>query len=314
MAEWIELKIQVDLTGAEILATYLQEIGGQGAVIHDPRDVEKVKELDYLIWKGEEINQDSSQAEVTTYFDINEDMEEIEYLLDEKMDQLRQLELLKGSVQLSIEEVRDDEWFSEFEKHYEPIQLSRYLSIQPAKKKAKLDPHQPMPPVILDPGIAFGTGQHPTTILAMLALEYSMVGGESVLDVGAGSGVLTITAGRLGAKDLSPCDIDEQALASTQHNLELNHMQAQVFPSDLLAAVEGEYDIIVANIVAKFIIQLLPQVSQHLKAGGRLIVSGILEEKREGVLQAIQDEGFEIDLSLQKEDWLAFVLHKREEE
>jgi len=167
----------------------------------------------------------------------------------------------------------------------------------------------------LDPGMAFGTGTHPTTRLSLQALETVLRGNETVLDVGAGSGVLSIAASFLGARQIIAYDLDEVAVKAAKENLALNPsaQNIQVQANDLLQNVDKEADIIVANILADIIIKMLPDAWRLLKTDGTLIVSGIIEAKKQSVLEAMQVQGFVLDQTFQQKDWYALTFKKVEE-
>ena len=164
--------------------------------------------------------------------------------------------------------------------------------------------------------MAFGTGTHPTTNLTLQALEVTLRGGETVLDVGTGSGVLSIASKYLGANDVYACDLDEVAVRSAQENMDLNPIAKDVTveANDLLQGVTIEADIIVANILADIILLMLPDAWRLLKQTGKLIVSGIIENKKQLVIDAAQAQGFVVTQILQQKDWYAIILGKPEED
>lgn len=314
MTSWIEIKLKIDSQAQEAVSNILMELGSSGTAIHDPREIEKIKQKIHLIWSGEDLNvENRHQLLVTGYFSADSDIEEIECELDEKIDELLEFGLLMSRPEITIEDVHDEDWQNAFQEHYEPIHISRYLQIVPAGKVQSRKVEKTSSSVILDPGLAFGTGRHPTTVLAMLGLEKVMQGGETVIDVGSGSGVLSITAGRLGAGRVTACDIDEQAVESTERNWRLNQLDVpfQAFTNDLLRDVEGSFDIIVGNIVAEYVAQLIPQAKPLLNPDGFLIVSGILNKLKEDVLESIEENEFEIILALEMQDWVSYVLQPK---
>ena len=314
MTSWIEIKLKIDSKAQEAISNILMELGSSGAAIHDPKEIEKIKQKNYLIWSGEDLKvENSHQLLVTGYFSDDLDIEEIECELDDKIDSLLELGLLTSRPEITVEDVYEEDWQNTFQEHYEPIHISRYLQIVPAGKVHSKKVEKTSHSVILDPGLAFGTGQHPTTVLAMLGLEKVMRGGEKVIDVGSGSGVLSITAARLGASQVTACDIDDQAVGSTERNWELNQLDIpfQAFTNDLLEEVEGPFDIIVGNIVAEYVARLIPQAKPLLKQDGYLIISGILNNLKEDVIAAIEENGFEIILDLEMQDWVSYILQPK---
>lgn len=314
MTTWTEIKLKIDSQAQEAISNILMDLGSSGASIHDPEEIKKIKQTNYLIWSGEDLKiEDSRQLLVTGYFSEDSDIEEIECELDDKIDKLLELGLLTSRPEITVEDIYEEDWQNTFEEHYEPIHISRYLQIVPAGKIHSKKVEKTSQSVILDPGLAFGTGQHPTTVLAMLGLEKVMRGGEKVIDVGSGSGVLSITAARLGAGQVTACDIDPQAVESTESNWELNQLDIpfQAFTNDLLHDVEDSFDIIVGNIVAEYVTQLIPQAKSLLKQEGYLIVSGVLNNLQEDVLAAVEENEFEILLELEMQDWVAYILKRK---
>ncbi|MDO5456771.1 MAG: 50S ribosomal protein L11 methyltransferase [Atopococcus tabaci] len=314
MTTWTEIKLKIDSQAQEAISNILMDLGSSGASIHDPEEIKKIKQTNYLIWSGEDLKiEDSRQLLVTGYFSEDSDIEEIECELDDKIDKLLELGLLTSRPEITVEDIYEEDWQNTFEEHYEPIHISRYLQIVPAGKIHSKKVEKTSQSVILDPGLAFGTGQHPTTVLAMLGLEKVMRGGEKVIDVGSGSGVLSITAARLGAGQVTACDIDPQAVESTESNWELNQLDIpfQAFTNDLLHDVEDSFDIIVGNIVAEYVAQLIPQAKSLLKQEGYLIVSGVLNNLQEDVLAAVEENEFEILLELEMQDWVAYILKRK---
>ena len=193
--------------------------------------------------------------------------------------------------------------------------MARYLTIVPSREKYEArDAVEKI--ITLDPGMAFGTGTHPTTNLTLQALEVTLRGGETVLDVGTGSGVLSIASKYLGANDVYAYDLDEVAVRSAQENMDLNPIAKDVTveANDLLQGVTIEADIIVANILADIILLMLPDAWRLLKQTGKLIVSGIIENKKQLVIDAAQAQGFVVTQILQQKDWYAIILGKPEED
>lgn len=166
----------------------------------------------------------------------------------------------------------------------------------------------------LDPGMAFGTGTHPTTVMCIQALERTVRPGDLVVDVGTGSGVLSIAAALLDAKRIQSLDLDEVAVQSAIQNVELNNVQDKVSVSkgNLLDGVNEQADVVVANILAEVIMSFTDDVAKVVKPGGYFIASGIIQPKKQDVKDAITGSGFTISETILMEDWVAIIAKRND--
>jgi len=217
-----------------------------------------------------------------------------------------------------IRELAEEDWANAWKRHYRPTRVGQRLLIVPSWQADELgelavdEAGRPLLPVILDPGMAFGTGLHPSTRLCMRALEQHLRPGEEVLDVGCGSGVLSITAVRLGAGAILATDIDPIAVAATEENCQRNGVAAQVTARAGSLPERAErpagWPVIVANILADVIVQLLVDGMARLLADdGRLIVSGIIEPRAGDVEIALDQAGLRVLDRMVEGDWVALV-------
>jgi ribosomal protein L11 methyltransferase len=218
----------------------------------------------------------------------------------------------------TIRELAEEDWANVWKRHYAPTRVGQRLLIVPSWQADELGPAaldeagRPLLPVILDPGMAFGTGLHPSTRLCMRALEQQLRPGEAVLDVGCGSGVLSITAARLGAGAILATDIDPIAVAATVENCQRNGVEGQVTARAGSLPERAEqpagWPVIVANILADVIVHLLVDgMAQLLAADGRLIVSGIIEPRAGDVEAALEQAHLRVADRLAEGDWVALV-------
>jgi ribosomal protein L11 methyltransferase len=205
--------------------------------------------------------------------------------------------------------VSDEDWANAWKKHYSIFRLGRRLVIRPAWLEYAPEPGDLV--LTLDPGMAFGTGLHPSTQLCLVALEDTLRGGERVLDVGTGSGILAIAAARLGAAEAYGVDNDPVAVDAARGNIALNgvadRVRAEVGSADTLRAERG-YDVLVVNILARVIIALLDQgLVEPLAPGGTLIAAGLIEDQADDVARALAAHGVIVRERRQQKDWVALV-------
>lgn len=204
--------------------------------------------------------------------------------------------------------VHEQDWAESWKAFFWPQEITRRIVVKPTWRDYTPRPDQLV--IDIDPGMAFGTGTHPTTALCMAMLETHITPGVSVLDVGTGSGILLIEAAKLGAAHLAGIDSDPDAIHIARQNLARNAVSKQQYTlqcGHLLSMVNATYDIVVANILAEVILELLGQVGRVLKPGGIVICSGIIEAFRSAVLEKMAACGFSI-LDVQKQgDWVAIV-------
>ncbi|GGI66235.1 50S ribosomal protein L11 methyltransferase [Enterococcus alcedinis] len=314
--KWNEVKVETASEAVEAIANILMEAGASGVAIEDTLDIENFKSDAY----GELLDKETytgleEGALVMAYFPETIFLPEILPFITSQITKLPEFGLAIGKNEITVSEVQDENWATAWKKYYHPVRVTRYLTIVPSWETYEaLDPNEKI--ITLDPGMAFGTGTHPTTNLTLQALEVSLRGGETVLDVGTGSGVLSIASKYLGAKDVYAYDLDEVAVRAAKENMDLNEIAKDVHVSanDLLKDVTVEADIIVANILADIILLMIPDAWRLLKQTGKLIVSGIIADKKNLVIDAMEAQGFIVEEILQQKDWFAIILGKPEDE
>ncbi|MCS8603024.1 50S ribosomal protein L11 methyltransferase [Lactiplantibacillus pentosus] len=309
--KWTEVTVSTSNEAVEAVSNILMEAGASGVKIDDALDYQNLKPDRY----GEIIDLDTiphvtSGAQVSAYYPETVFVPEILPTIKQRVSQLNDFGLNPAPNEVSMTALSDEDWATAWKKYYHPVRVTRYLTIVPSWEDYQ--PAQSGELVLrLDPGRAFGTGTHPTTKLCLQALETVINGGEHLIDVGTGSGVLSIAAKAMGVGAVEAYDLDDVAVASAQTNLDLNPVakDVKVAANDLLAGIDTQADIIVANILAEIIIPLVPQARQNLKRGGYFITSGIIDDKFQTVLTALTDAGFQIAQHTQMGDWHGIVAY-----
>lgn len=213
------------------------------------------------------------------------------------------------AAQIELIGLDEEDWADNWKQYYKPIRIGERLVIVPEWEN--YTPTDREMTVTMDPGMAFGTGTHETTQLCAALLEKYMPTGAAVLDVGTGSGILAICAEKLGAAKVDAFDIDPMAVKVARENVARNHCRSiHCGQSDLLAAVEGVYDFICANIVADIIVRMAADVGRYMKKGGLLAASGVIEDQKERVVAALTAGGLTLVDSLHNNDWCGLLFEK----
>lgn len=313
--DWTAVKVITSSEAVEAVSYILTNEGAVGVQIDDAMDFANLKPGRYgkygEIIDPQEIPHRKSGAAVTGYFPQNVFVPELVSTIKERVAKLRDYQLDPGEGLVISEAVNNKEWATVWQKYYHPLRVTNLLTIvpqwenyQPQSASEKL--------IVLDPGMAFGTGTHPTTRLMLEALEIVVRGGESMIDVGTGSGVLSIAAKQLGANQVAAYDIDDVAVRSAKKNIDLNPVAAdvKVDVNSLLDGIHTQVDLIVANILAEIIVPLVPQAFENLKPGGKFLVSGIIKDKAELVEQELERHQFVVDQKLRMKDWYGMIAHK----
>jgi ribosomal protein L11 methyltransferase len=210
--------------------------------------------------------------------------------------------------EVETKETSEDDW-QEWRRFFKPVLVSKRVVIKPTWEAYQLKENELI--VEIDPGMAFGTGTHETTRLCIQLLDNIIKGGETVFDVGTGSGILAIAAAKLGAVKVLGIDNDEKSVCVAADNVELNSANKKVSISGIpLSDIEGWFDIVVANILAEDVIEMRKELLKRLAKSGRLILSGILKTKAEMVIVAYSDEGAILEQQIDDGEWSALMLKK----
>ncbi len=314
--KWNQVSVLTSSEAVEAVSNILMESGANGVAIEDAMDVVNFESDAFgEILDASTFDHIKEGAKVIAYYPETIFLPEILPTVETRITELMSFGLDIGINKIETSEVVETDWATAWKKYYHPVNISRYLTIVPEWQD--YTPHSEDEHVMkLDPGMAFGTGTHPTTRLTLQALEVVLRGNETVLDVGTGSGVLSIASKCLGAGKVYAYDLDDVAVASAKENMNLNPVahDVDVSANNLLVGVDKKADVIVANILADIIIELIPDAYRCLNDKGVFIISGIIENKEASVLEVLYANGFEIDQRFQQKDWLAFIVKKNIEE
>ncbi len=310
MNNWQELTIHVHRDAEEAVSNLMIETGSQGVAISDSADY--LGQEDRFGELYPEVEQ-SEMIAITAYYPDTLDIEEVKATLAARLADLTDFGLETGQVSLESQELAEEDWADNWKKYYEPARITHDLTIVPSWTDYEATAGEKI--IKLDPGMAFGTGTHPTTKMSLFALEQVLRGGETVIDVGTGSGVLSIASSLLGAKAIYAYDLDDVAVRVAQENIALNPDMdnIQVAAGDLLRGVDLEADVIVANILADVLIHLTEDAYRLVKDQGYLIMSGIIFEKWDMVRTSAEAAGFFLETHLIQGEWNACVFKKTDD-
>lgn len=312
MTEWNEFSVSINREAVEAVSSILMEMGSSGVAVSDRMDFAGLPEYGFdTLWALDESKFPSEGAIVKGYFHQPDQLERLKQEITDKVNALKDYDLNVDQFTVDYAEVNDDDWSETWKKYYHPVPVTRYMTIVPQWEDYKKR-HQDERLITLDPGLAFGTGTHPTTQLCLQLLETSLRGGEHVLDVGTGSGVLSIASAYLGASQIEAYDLDDIAVSSAKSNIALNDLGdiIKVDTNDLLKGIDTQADLIVANILAEIIEPLIPDAMDCLKENGYFISSGIIKEKKDFIINKLEDVGFQVEQVNQMGDWVAILARK----
>ncbi|MFP7733184.1 50S ribosomal protein L11 methyltransferase [Priestia aryabhattai] len=311
--KWSEICIHTAQEAIEPISHILHESGASGVVIEDPADL--VKDRDTTFGEIYDLNVEDYPEEgvvIKAYLPVNSFLAETVDGIKKEINGLLVYDFDLGANKVTISEVNEEEWATAWKKYYHPVKISERFTIVPTwENYEKVSTDELI--IELDPGMAFGTGTHPTTVMSLQALERTVKEGDTVIDVGTGSGVLSIGAALLGASAVQALDLDEVAVRSARENIELNQVGnvVTVGQNNLLQGIEGPVDIVVANILAEVIVRFVDDAAKVLKPGGMFITSGIISAKKEDVKKALMGAGFVIQEVTLMEDWVAIIAQKQ---
>jgi len=304
---WKELSILTEGVCVEAIAGILHNMGSGGVVIEDPQAARKYINRDG--WKPESVSEDFLNHEfvvVKAYFPEDKDV----------MDVLaKSIEAVECNFHVKckvfVDEVRNEDWEETWKKYYHAFKIGERLVIKPSWEEYTSEENEVI--VNIDPGMAFGTGIHASTRFCLRFVDQYIQGGEHIIDAGCGSGILSIAAARLGAQSVFAMDIDDLAVRIARENVTLNGLDdiIEVQAGNIVEEIRGrKADMVLANITAEVVVELVPEAARTIKAGGYIFGSGIVDSRWPGVKKALEENGFEIEQVLQDVDWIGVAARK----
>lgn len=317
--KYIQADIHVNREGIEPVVTALLEIGITDTVIEDPADIadllEKKNDYDWDYIDESVLELENEEPKVTVFVEESDEgrakLEEIKAAVAELKSRQEAGEFGEGAdlgkltVTASVED--DSRWKDNWKEYFKPAKVGRTIVVKPTWEEYEAKEGEKI--IEIDPGMAFGTGTHETTSLCIRLMEDYVKPGMKILDVGCGSGILSITGALLGASEVLGVEIDPVAVEIAQENIELNHIGnvAKAQYGDLTKGIDFKADVIVANLMADLVMMLSADVAKHLLPGGIYISSGILTEKEVLVADTMRSLGFKIMEVKEDGMWCAIV-------
>ena len=317
--KWTKFTLKTTTEAVDLISSMLDEIGIEGIEIEDNVPLSDADTKGMFIDILPELPPDDDTAKVSFYVEDLSNLENIMHQVNAGLDEIAEF-VNVGERTLSVSETEDKDWINNWKQYFKPFTVDHIL-IKPTWEPIP-EEHKDKLLVQIDPGTAFGTGMHETTQLCIRQLEKHVHGQAEILDVGTGSGILGITALKLGAKEVWGTDLDENAITAVGENLEANSissdsfhvLQGNIIDDQAVKDWAGyeKYDIVVANILADVIILLVDEIPAHLKKGGYFITSGIINMKEEAVKAAFEaNQELEVTEITYQGEWVSVTARKK---
>lgn len=315
--KWMKFTLETTTQAEDLVSDMLCEMGIEGVEISDNVPITEEEKKKMYVDILPELKEDDGSALVTFYLDLSENTEEVLAKIKEGLTDLSSF-VPVGSGNITVSETEDKDWINNWKQFFKPFRIDDTIIIKPTWEQLT-DVKENDLVIEIDPGISFGTGSHETTKLCIINLKHYVKPDSVILDAGSGSGILSIIAKKLGAKEVMGIDIDQYATEAAIENAGVNNLTIEdgnlsfltgnIIEDDGIRTKIGKtkYDVVVANILADVIIPLSNVISENLKPGGIFISSGIINTKEEAVREALLKNKFEILEVNHMGDWVSFV-------
>lgn len=311
MSQWMEIKIHTKYDAADAVGDIFYRNGADGLVIED---IEGSLDKDSSInWDYTDLPVNETLPEcvnIVAYLPIDDSIFKTIEEIRAEIENIRDYGLNVGSGELEYHSVDEKDWQSNWKEYFTPIEIGESFVVKPEWEEATFEDKRI---ITIDPGMAFGTGSHSTTQQALILLERYLKKDMKVIDVGCGSGILTIGASYLDADYILAIDIDDQAIKMTSSNIKLNEVkktEIEVIENNLLEGIDLMVDLVIANITAPILNKLIPQATRITNTNGFFICAGIIEEYEMQVQETLINNGYKIIDRLVERDWVALAASK----
>ena len=314
--DWIELTVHTTTQGAEVVSEALMLSGATGTMVEDRADIPDPDKPNgyWEIIDPKLIDSLPEDVQVHAWFEPDATFQERLQALRSQLDMNRRLapEVDLGTLAIDTVNVKDEDWSEVWKQFYKPFRAGRSLVVKPTWEPYDAKPSDRV--IEIDPGMAFGSGTHETTGMCLELLEEAVHGGERVIDVGTGSGILAIGAALLGARDVLAIDIDPTAVKVARENVAHNHLEQTIttLEGNLLEKVDAQCEVCVANIIADVICMFAAPLNDHIVPGGLFICSGIIKEREQDVTGALLAAGYAILEIRRKGEWVAMISRRHD--